>query len=190
VVALLQDNLKARLAYSTIGQLSYIVLGAALANPHALLGGALHVLTHAVGKITLFFCAGALYVAEHKTKVSELDGIGRRMPWTMLAFLLASLSIVGLPPFAGMWSKWYLALGAFEAGRGWVVAVLVTGSLLNAAYLLPISMRAFFGGPRGVAVERNEAPAACVAPLVLTAVACGVLFFSIDPWLRLLEGLW
>jgi multicomponent Na+:H+ antiporter subunit D len=189
VVALRQDNLKARLAYSTIGQLSYIVLGAALATPQALLGGSLHVLTHAAGKITLFFCAGAIYVAEQKTRVSELDGIGRRMPWTMTAFLLASLSIIGLPPFGGLWSKWYLVLGALEAGRGWVVGVLVASALLNAAYLLPISLRAFFAGPR--AAERvGEAPAACVAPLVLTAASCVVLFFAIDPWIALLEVLW
>ncbi|HUP24524.1 MAG TPA: proton-conducting transporter membrane subunit, partial [Thermoanaerobaculia bacterium] len=177
VVALQQDNLKARLAYSTIGQLSYIVLGAALATPQALLGGSLHMLTHAAGKITLFFCAGAIYLAEHKTRVSELDGIGRRMPWTMTAFLLASLSIIGLPPFGGLWSKWYLVLGALEAGRGWVVGVLVASALLNAAYLLPISLRAFFSGPCGAAGRGGEAPAACVVPLVLTAASCVALFF-------------
>jgi multicomponent Na+:H+ antiporter subunit D len=188
-VALRLDNLKARLAYSTIGQLSYIVLGAALASPHALLGGALHVLTHAVGKITLFLCAGAIFVAADRTRVSQLDGIGRRMPWTMTAFLLASLSIVGLPPFAGMWSKWYLVLGAVEADRAWVVGVLVLSSLLNAAYLLPIPLRAFFAGSSDAVSEVREAPVACVAPLVFTAISCLFLFFAIDRWIDLLEGL-
>jgi multicomponent Na+:H+ antiporter subunit D len=191
VVAVREDNLKARLAYSTIGQLSYMVLGAALVSRSALLGGGLHLVTHAVGKITLFLCAGAIYLAEGKTRVSELDGIGRRMPWTMTAFLLASLSIVGLPPFAGVWSKWYLVRGAFEADRAWVAGVLLASSLLSVAYLLPITVRAFFApAPPGTEERVGEAPMACVAPLVATAASCVLLFFGIDPWLRLLEGLW
>ncbi|HUP21986.1 MAG TPA: monovalent cation/H+ antiporter subunit D family protein, partial [Thermoanaerobaculia bacterium] len=111
-------------------------------------------------------------------------------PWTMTAFLLASLSIIGLPPFGGLWSKWYLVLGALEAGRGGVVGVLVASTLLNAAYLLPISLRAFFSGPCGAAERGGEAPAACVVPLVLTAASCVALFFVIDPWIALLEVLW
>jgi multicomponent Na+:H+ antiporter subunit D len=198
VVALRQDNLKRRLAYSTISQLSYITVGAMLATSAGALGAGLHILTHAVGKITLFFCAGAILVAAHETEISRMGGLGRRMPFTFLAFLLATLSIIGLPPFAGAWSKWYLVLGALDAERGWVVAVLLASSLLNVAYLLPIPVAAFFGQPpprregepghdEGAGV--HEAPWLCVGPLLATAALCLVLFFWIDPWLRLLEPL-
>jgi NADH:ubiquinone oxidoreductase subunit 5 (subunit L)/multisubunit Na+/H+ antiporter MnhA subunit len=107
----------------------------------------MHIAMHALGKITLFFCAGAIYTATHKTKVSELDGIGRVMPFTMFAFLLGALSVIGLPPFGGSWSKWYLALGAADAGYIVIVAVLMISSLLNVAYLLPVVGRAFFLPP-------------------------------------------
>src|SRR3546814_9370922 len=100
--------------YSTVSQLSYIVLAAAMANALGILGGSLHIAAHALGKITLFMCAGAIYVATHKTEISEMDGLGRRMPFTYAAFLVGSLSIIGLPPFIGMWSKWYLGMGAVE----------------------------------------------------------------------------
>jgi multicomponent Na+:H+ antiporter subunit D len=146
LVALTKDNLKARLAYSTISQLAYIVLGAALANGLGVIGGSMHIATHAVGKITLFFCAGAILVAAHKSEVSQMRGIGRQMPLTMFAFLIGSLSIIGLPPFAGAWSKWYLVLGAFEARQYFAVGVLVFSSLLNIAYLLPVAVNAFFVG--------------------------------------------
>ena len=106
VIALNQDNLKRRLAYSTISQLSYVVLGAVLASTASVTGATLHIATHAVGKITLFFCAGAILVAAHNTRVSDLDGLGRQMPITMGAFFIASVSIAGLPPMAGMWGKW------------------------------------------------------------------------------------
>ncbi|MCP3692916.1 MAG: monovalent cation/H+ antiporter subunit D family protein, partial [Planctomycetaceae bacterium] len=108
LVALTKDNLKARLAYSTISQLSYIVLGAMLANSYGVVGGSMHIAMHACGKITLFFCAGAIYVAAHKTEISDMRGIGRVMPVTLFAFLLGSISVIGLPPFGGSWSKWYL----------------------------------------------------------------------------------
>ena len=101
LVAMTKDNLKARLAYSTVSQLSYIVLAALLAGQAGFLGGGLHIATHAFGKITLFFCAGAILVAAHKTEVSQLDGLGRAMPVTMTAFAIGALSIVGLPPWAG-----------------------------------------------------------------------------------------
>lgn len=179
LIALLQDDLKARLAYSTVSQLSYVVLGAALANGPGLVGGSMHILMHAVGKITLFFCAGAIAVATHKTKVSEMAGIGRRMPITMFAFLLASLSIIGLPPFGGAWSKWYLILGAIEAGQAPLVAVLLISSLLNMAYLLPVAVRAFFieasEGARDPGIK--EAPLVCVLPLCVTSAGTFLLFF-------------
>ena len=124
LVALTKDNLKARLAYSTISQLAYVVLGAALANGLGVIGGSMHIAMHAVGKITLFFCAGAIYTAARKTKVSELAGLGRVMPFTFGAFLIGALSVIGLPPLGGLWSKWYLALGALDAGQTAMVAVL------------------------------------------------------------------
>ena len=184
VAALNQTNLKARLAYSTVSQLAYIVLGAALATSASITGGALHIVMHAMGKITLFFCAGAIYVAHHKTEVSELDGIGRLMPFTMGAFFIAALSIIGLPPFGGAWSKWYLALGAMDAGHVFAVAVFMVSSLLNVAYLVPIAARAFFkplpGTAPGEAVKIQEAPIACVVPICLTAFGCLLLFFFAD----------
>ena len=154
-VAMFQDNLKARLAYSTVSQLAYITLGAAIALPNSVIGAGMHIAMHAVGKITLFFCAGAIYVATHKTQISDMKGIGRRMPLTMAAFLLGSLSIIGLPPFGGSWSKWFLARGAAASEYPWLMAVFMISSLLNIAYLLPISVQAFF--PWSDA-EADEAP--------------------------------
>src|SRR5690606_1634452 len=127
-----------RLAYSTVSQLAYVIVGAALATKLSIIGSGLHIAMHAAGKITLFFCAGAIYVAHHLTEVSQLNGIGRRMPLTMTAFLLGSLSIIGLPPFGGTWSKWMLGMGALESGHVFVVAVLMLSSLLNVGYLLSI----------------------------------------------------
>ena len=188
-VALRQDNLKLRLAWSTISHLSYVVLGALLATPLGIVGGGMHIVMHAFAKITLFFCAGAILVATHKTRISEMDGLGRRMPLTMAAFLVASLSIIGLPPLGGFWSKWFLALGTLETGQLVMLAVLLAGSLLNIAYLLPIPMRAFFNpehqGSRRAGLQ--EAPPACVAALLLTATACVVLFFAPEPVYRLMQ---
>ena len=144
VIALTKDNLKARLAYSTISQLSYIVLGGALATTAGVLGGGLHIAMHAMGKITLFFCAGAIFVASHKKNISDMDGIGRAMPLTMAAFFLGSMSIIGLPPMGGSWSKWYLALGAAQGEHPIFIAVLMISSLLSIAYLMPVVGRAFF----------------------------------------------
>jgi multicomponent Na+:H+ antiporter subunit D len=192
-IALSRDNLKARLAYSTVSQLAYVVVGAALANASSIIGSGLQIAMHAAGKITLFFCAGAIYVAHHKTEVSELAGIGRRMPVTMAAFLVGSLSIIGLPPFAGTWSKWTLSLGALEAGHAIVAGVLMVSSLLSVAYLLPIVARAFF--PPAIAVSAGdeakiaEAPMPCLIALCATALLCLVLFFSAGSVETLLRGL-
>ncbi len=188
LVALTKDDLKARLAYSTVSQLSYIVLGAALANSWGVIGGSMHIAMHACGKITLFFCAGAILVATHKTRISDMKGIGRPMPFTMCAFLIGSLSIIGLPPFAGAWSKWYLVLGAMDARQFFAVGVLIISSLLNIVYLLPIVVNAFF-----VPAEEEagggikEAPVACVVPLLLTAAGCLILFLYSDPLLNLVR---
>ncbi len=177
VVAMRKDNLKARLAYSTISQLSYVIVGALLANKWGLLGGGMHMVMHAFGKITLFFCAGAILVATHKTEVSQMDGIGKAMPITMFAFLIGSLSVIGLPPFGGMWSKWYLALGTIQASQVPLLAVLLLSTLLNIAYLLPIPLRGFFKAPSGPAPAGvKEAPLPCMIALVITATSCLLLF--------------
>ena len=189
LVAMRRDNLKARLAYSTVSQLSYIVMGALLASAWGIVGAGLHIVMHAFAKITLFFCAGAILVAHHRTEVSELDGIGRAMPLTMGAFLVASLSIVGLPLLGGMWSKWYLVLGTIEAGQYALLAVLMLSSLLSVAYLLPIPVRAFV--KRGPAAGGGiaEAPRPCVLAIAITAAGCFVLFWYAERWLRLMEQL-
>lgn len=188
VIASTRDNLKARLAYSTVSQLSYIVLGAALGSALGVVGGGLHIVMHAFGKITLFFCAGAIYVAAHKTRVSELSGLGRRMPVTMLAFAIGALSIVGLPPLGGAWSKWYLGLATLDAGYAWLLVVLLVSSLLNVAYLLSIPLRAFFLPPPAGDEDDgvHEAPLPCLLALCFTAAACLLLFFRPDPVLRLM----
>ena len=180
VIAVRQDNLKARLAYSTVSQLAYVVLAAALADRVAAAGGGLHIVTHAVGKITLFFCAGAIYTAAHKTRVSELDGLGKAMPWTFGAFLVASLSIVGLPPLGGAWSKWLLLLGTVEAGELAILVVLLAGSVLSMAYLLPVPARAFFRPAPAAGPAVGEAAWPLVLPPVLTALACAALFVGAD----------
>jgi multicomponent Na+:H+ antiporter subunit D len=201
VVALTKDNLKARLAYSTVSQLSYIVLGGALATSAGVLGGGMHIAMHAMGKITLFFCAGAIMVGAHKTEISDMDGLGRRMPFTFGAFLLGSLSVIGLPPMGGSWSKWYLILGAVDAERVVMMVVLMASSLLSIGYLMPVVGRAFF---REAPVERDhqgahghheqgmgfrEAPLLCVLPPVLTGIGCIVLFFYAEKIYQLLTGI-
>jgi len=175
VVALRADNLKRRLAYSTVSQLSYVVLAAAILAPLSVLGAALHIAAHAVGKITLFFAAGAIYTAAHKTEVSQLDGVGRRMPWTMGAFAVGVLSMIGLPPAAGFVSKWYMLAGALQAEHWVAVAVIAASTLLNAAYFAPIVYRAFFRAPQGEA--HGEAPLPMVLALVASAAATVALFF-------------
>jgi len=182
IVALRSDNLKRRLAYSTVSQLSYVVLAAALLTPLSIVGAALHIATHALGKITLFFAAGAIYTAAHKTQVSELDGIGRRMPWTMGAFAVGSLSLIGVPPAAGFVSKWFIVSGAVAGGHYLAVAVLIVSTLLNAAYFLPIVYAAFFRAPRaeGGSAEHGEAPWTMVAALTATAAGAVALFFFAD----------
>jgi multicomponent Na+:H+ antiporter subunit D len=192
VVALRKNDLKARLAYSTVSQLSYVVLGALLASTTSVIGAGMHIAMHAAGKITLFFCAGAIYVAAHKTQVSQLDGIGRVMPVTMLAFLVASLSIIGMPPLGGSWSKWFLALGALDAGWPFMVGVLMLSSLLNVAYLMSIVARAFFRPPEAGtapgAVAVKEAPLPCLIALCATALLCIALFFWADGVERLVAA--
>lgn len=142
--ALFQDDLKRRLAFSTVSQVSYIALGAALFGPVGTVGGVLHLVHQGIMKITLFFCAGNYAETLGIHKISEMDGVGRRMPWTTVAFTIGAFGLIGLPPLAGFISKWYLGLGALEAQMPWVLAVLLASSLLNAAYFLPVLQRAWF----------------------------------------------
>jgi len=178
LIAMRQDNLKRRLAYSTIGHLSYIVMGAALLSPMAFSGAVLHIAFHAFMKITLFFTAGAIYINLHRENVSELSGIGRIMPWTMGAFALGSLGLAGIPPVNGFVSKWVLGLGAVQSGHPYILAVFVFSGLLNAAYLFPIVHRAFFKPGEGLE-GKTEASPWMVAPLVVTALFS--LLFGIYP---------
>lgn len=184
LIALRQDNLKRRLAYSTVGQLSYVILGAALLSPLSLVGAALHIVAHAVGKITLFFAAGAIYTAGRKAQVSELDGIGRAMPWTMGFFTVAALCIIGIPPTLGFVSKWYLLLGAVDVQHYAAIAALVLSTLLSAAYLLPIVHAAFFRKPL-VPLEHGEAPKRMLWAMGITSGLCLLLFFHAEWLLRI-----
>ena len=168
--------------------LSYVVLGAMLATGIGVTGGALHIAMHAFGKITLFFCAGAILIAAHKTEVGQLDGIGRAMPLTMAAFAIGSLSMIGLPPTAGFVSKWYLMAGAVEAGATIALAALVLSTLINAAYFLPIVYAAFFRAPR-VPAAHGEAPPAMVGAILLTAAGTVLLFLFPDRALALVRGI-
>jgi multicomponent Na+:H+ antiporter subunit D len=187
LIALSQDELKRRLAFSTVSQLSYIVLGAALLSPKGMIGGITHIAMHAFGKITLFFCAGAIAVATGKKYISEMVGIGKRMPITMFAFFIGSLSVIGLPPCGGFISKWYLVLGTLQAHQSVMLVVLLGSSLMNAAYFLPIVYRAFFCTPEEAMFENKmeEAPVWCVAPIVLTALGSIALFFYPQPFFKL-----
>lgn len=183
IIALTKDNLKARLAYSTISQLSYIILGVALLAPAAVQGGLIHIVNHAFAKITLFFCAGAIYVATHKKNISEMGGLGRVMPFTFGAFAIASLSMIGAPPVAGFITKWYLLVGALDAGQMGIILVLLTSTLLNVAYFAPITYHAFFGRPPPGEVHGGgikEAPLIMVLPILLAATISVILGFYPD----------
>jgi multicomponent Na+:H+ antiporter subunit D len=176
VIALSKDNLKARLAYSTVSQLSYIIMGVALLTPHAIEGGLIHIVNHAFAKITLFFCAGAIYIAAHKQDISEMGGLGRIMPFTFGAFAVASLSMIGAPPVAGFVSKWYLLVGSMEAHQIGILLILIASTVLNAGYFAPVVYKGFFGtapadaGNSGI----KEAPLTMLVPLLI-AVTVSVL---------------
>lgn len=180
-IALSQDELKRRLAFSTISQLSYIIFGVALLSPMGQLGGVIHILMHAFGKITLFFCAGAIFVATGKKYISQMKGLGRQMPVTFAAFFIGSLGVIGLPPTGGFYSKWNLILGTLEAGQTVFMVVLLISSFLNAFYFLPIVFQGFFGKPDDAAVNTplavREANLCLVVPLAITALASIALFF-------------
>lgn len=190
VIALSRDNLKARLAFSTVSQLSYVILGAAMLTPSSMIGGIIHITNHAFSKITLFFCAGSIYISSHKTEISQLSGIGKRMPWTMTAFAIASLSMIGIPPVSGFISKWYLVVGSLERQSIGILVVLLGSSLLNAAYFVPIVYKAFFEKEQheaGHHEEIKENPFV-VSTLVLTAVGSVIFGFYPDFIINLARG--
>ena len=169
LMALAQTSLKRRLAYSTVSQLSYIVLAAALLTPLAALAAIAHIANQAFAKITMFFVAGAVERTTGRTQVHELAGIGRVMPWTMGAFTIAALSFIGIPLFAGFVTKWFLSLGALQAGAWWWVLLMVASALLNAAYWLPILYLAWFREPRGLPQGIHEARALLLVPTLACA---------------------
>jgi multicomponent Na+:H+ antiporter subunit D len=189
LIALSQDNLKARLAYSTIGQLSYIILGVGLASESGIAGAALHIPMHAVGKITLFLCAGAIYEACGAKYISQMNGIGRKIPLTMTAFFLGSLCVIGLPPTGGFISKWYLLNGTLDSNQQWAFVIFLISSLLNAAYFLPIAYKAFFALPSDEAKynKASEPSMLMVIPMLLTATGCLLVFFFSNTMYQFVE---
>ena len=191
LVAMRQDNLKARLAYSTVSQLGYITLGALLATSAGVMGSSMHIATHAFGKITLFFCAGAILVAAHKSNISEMRGLGRQMPITMAAFFIASLSIIGVPPTGGTWSKWYLLMATIETEQLLLMGILMISSLLNIAYLLPIPFHAFFSADKNTSSSDGikEAPLPSLIALCITTAGCVILFVYPQPLFELAEAI-
>lgn len=190
IIALSKDNLKTRLAYSTVSQLSYIILGVALLTPTGIEGGLVHIANHAFSKITLFFCAGAIYVATHKKNISQMSGLGRAMPWTFGAFAVASLSMIGAPPVGGFISKLYLLVGALDAHAIGILCVLVASTLLNAAYFVPVVYHGFFGTPSAEDAHHphGEAPRAMVIPLCLTAAISALLGFYPDFFMQFAQA--
>jgi multicomponent Na+:H+ antiporter subunit D len=191
VIALSKDNLKLRLAYSTVSQLSYVILGVALLTPTGIEGGLVHIANHAFSKITLFFCAGAIYVVTHKKNISEMSGLGRAMPFTFGAFAIASLSMIGAPPVGGFVSKWYLLLGALDARSMLILGVLIASTLLNAAYFAPVVYQAFFGKQSEADAHHNftEAHPAMVVPLCVTAAISVIIGFYPDFFMNFAKAL-
>ena len=190
IIALSQDNLKRRLAYSTISQLSYVVLAAAMATPLAIIGAAMHITAHAFGKITLFFAAGSIYTAAHKTEISQLNGIGKRMPFTMAAFTIGALSMIGVPPTAGFLGKWYILSAAMEIQDYFVLFVIFVSTLLNTGYFIPIIYRAFMKDEDvPPSHEHGEAPWPIVVALSLTALGTLALFLFPEVPLTLAKAL-
>ena len=185
VIAIRKNDIKARLAYSTVSQLSYIILGGAIATNYSLIASVSNIMMHGVGKITLFFCAGAIYVSTKITKITDLNGIGHKMPLTFIAFSIGALSIIGIPPLGGSWSKFYLLLGAAQSELTIIIIILAISTLLNTYYLLDPVFRAFF-------MDKNESVKTVNHPLTVYPALCSaflviLLFFYIDPLLQLVN---
>lgn len=190
--ALFQDNLKRRLAFSTVSQVSYIILGVAIAGPVASIGGIVHLVHQGLMKITLFFCAGNLAETLGVHRIYEMNGAGRRMPWSMTAFTIGAFGMIGTPPIAGFISKWYLGLGALQAGQYWVIPVLIGSSLLNAAYFLPVLHRIWFREPPDTwPAERDfgnkETAWALLVPPLVTALLALLAGLMASAWFSPLE---
>ena len=173
ILALSKNNLKERLAYSTISQLSYIIMGVALLTPAGIDGGLIHIVNHAFAKITLFFCAGAIYIAAHKKDISDMGGLGKTMPFTFGAFAIASLSMIGAPPVGGFITKWNLLVGSIQAHQIGILLILIASTMLNVGYFAPITIKAFFGKrPEGETFQGiKEAPLSMLIPIL---IACTV----------------
>jgi len=192
VRALFQDDLKRRLAFSTVSQVSYIALGIGISGQFGTIGGIVHLVHQGIMKITLFFAAGNLAETIGVKKTFQMDGTAKRMPWTMTAFTIAALGMIGMPPTAGFVSKWYLGKGAAEAGNWWVIGVLVTSSILNAAYFLPLIYAAWFRPPsQQWSSERQQGrfetsfcllfpPVVTAALTLLTGILAGLPFSPLD----------
>jgi multicomponent Na+:H+ antiporter subunit D len=190
IIALTKDNLKERLAYSTISQLSYILVGVFLLSNNGVTGGVIHIANHAFAKITLFWCAGAIFIASHKTDISQLDGLAKKMPFTMGAFTIGAFSMIGMPLFAGFISKWYLLQGALDANQMLIVGFLLFSTILNAGYFIPPIYAAFFKKlPAGETSERAEAPWAMVVPIMVTASLTMYLFFNPSLFISLAQAM-
>jgi len=190
LVALQQKNLKRLLAYSTIAQLSYVVLAIAILKPMSEIGAAIHVVAHAFGKITLFFAAGSIYTVTKKTEIQQLRGIGRQMPWTMAAFTIGALSMIGVPPTAGFVSKWFILAGSFQSDNYVAIVTIVVSTALNALYFLPIVYYAWFSSEETAPTpDHGEAPLAIVIALTVTAALTVLLFFFNQPVLDLASQL-
>ena len=185
IIAITKNDIKARLAYSTVSQLSYIILGGAIATNYSLIASVSNIMMHGVGKITLVFCAGAIYVSTKITKISDLNGLGHKMPLTFIAFSIGALSIIGIPPFGGSWSKFYLLLGAAQSELTIIIIILAISTLLNTYYLLDPVFRAFF-------MDKNESIKSTSHPLTVYPAVCSafivlLLFFYIEPLLELVN---
>jgi multicomponent Na+:H+ antiporter subunit D len=195
IIALTKDDLKARLAYSTVSQLSYVILGVSLLTPNAVTGGLLHIANHAFSKITLFMCAGSIYVALHTKKISEMGGIARQMPFTIAAFSIASLSMIGVPLVCGFVTKWYIALGALQAHASVFLIVLLASTILNTGYFFPVILKTIFDKPRegdpaahhGNAM--HEAPMVMVVPLLLTSIFSIVMGLYPDYFMNIVKSM-
>lgn len=194
IIALTKDDLKARLAYSTVSQLSYVILGVALLTPNAVTGGLIHIANHAFSKITLFMCAGAIYVSLHTKKISEMGGIARQMPFTIAAFSIAAMSMIGVPLVCGFVTKWYIALGALQAHQSVFLIVLLASTILNTGYFFPVILKTIFDKPREgdpAAHHGNglhEAPAIMVVPLFLTAIGSILMGLYPDYFMNIVKA--
>lgn len=188
VTALREDDLKRRLAYSTVSQLGYVVLAAALAHPIAIMAAMFQIIGHALGKIILFFAAGSIYTVSGLTTVSQLAGVGRRMPWTMGSFVVGALCIIGLPSTMGFWGKWYMFQSAALSTQSlFIVVVLSISTLISAAYLLPVIYVAFFKSGLSQSSSHGEAPWPMVVAILVTALMAVMLFFAIEWPYRLIS---